>query len=463
MSWKADLAGDDEDLQSDVAFFDSEAASTSQPCYIQGDGVKNKPPCSASAVDLGSLGQNIRDAVSFTAQDALSSSSSSIGGNSGLLPFESSYRLPSSSFFARRVSPPVAPQNVSLTDRDMKEPSPPLLRSSCMEQDDENEDVDGQDATSSPRSSVTDSEGLSSLSEGSMEDLSESESITDVTPLHSPYMCDSPVPVMKLPVSKLTMSEAGINGVSRSGDSSSGSDSDRSSFSGARRKRSSAVPLPGKVRLGSKHQQREPVDLQLLVDAIRRLEAHQCEQGQANRARKEPRAKGRKNMSFSNEEVQRIDRENQRLLKRILAQQNRPRPKFDSRTPSRLAPSAVNRQRQQRQIEVENLMILRGATHSTVPHWNNRHLTLCAGSGSPKQHALPVMASRVALLKRIESAKPSREVAPSQDLSHVQRARSHSLSLTRHTLQTPPVLATAATPPLAGVKHFPPRQKHHSH
>ncbi|XP_065310427.2 cilia- and flagella-associated protein 97-like [Dermacentor albipictus] len=423
MSWKADLAGDDEDLQSDIAFFDSEAASTSQPCYIKGNGVENKPPCSAAAVDLGSLGQNIRDAVSFTAQGALSSSSSSIGGNSGLLPFESSYRLPSSSFFARRVSPPVAPQNVSLTDRDMKEPSPPLLRNSCMEQDDGNEDVDGQDAASSPRSSVTDSEGLSSLSEGSMEDLSESESITDVTPLHSPYMCDSPVPVMKLPVSKLTMSEAGINGVSRSGDSSSGSDSDRSSFSGARRKRSSAGPLPGKVRLGSKHQQREPVDLQLLVDAIRRLEAHQCEQGQANRAREEPRAKGRKNMSFSNEEVQRIDRENQRLLKRILAQQNRPRPKFDSRTPSRLAPSAINRQRQQRQIEVENL----------------------------------------ALLKRIESAKPSREVAPSQDLSHVQRARSHSLSLTRHTLQTPPVMATAATPPLAGVKHFPPRQKHHSH
>lgn len=423
MSWKADLAGDDEDLQNDVAFFDSEAAATSQPCYIQGDGVENKPPCSAAAVDVGSLGQNIRDAVSFTAQGALSSSSSSMGGNSVLLPLESSYRLPSSSFFTRRVSPPLAPPNVSLTDRDMKEPSPPLLRNSCMEQDDENEDVDGQDAANSPRSSVTDSEGLSSLSEGSMEDLSESESITDVTPLHSPYMCDSPVPVMKLPVSKLTMSEAGINGVSRSGDSSSGSDSDRSSFSGARRKRSPAVPLPGKVRLGSKHQQREPVDLQLLVDAIRRLEAHQCEQGQTSRARKEPRAKGRKNMSFSNEEVQRIDRENQRLLKRILAQQNRPRPKFDSRTPSRLAPSAINRQRQQRQIEVENL----------------------------------------ALLKRIESAKPSREVAPSQDLSHVQRARSHSLSLTRHTLQTPPVMAAAATPPLAGVKHFPPRQKHHSH
>lgn len=403
MSWKADLAVDDEDLQSDVAFSDSEAAASSRPCYIQGDDIENKTPSRAAAVDVGSLDD------AFIAQGVLSANS--VESSSGLLSLEPSYRLQSSSFFARRVTPP----NVALTDRDMKEPSP--LRNTCMEQD-------GDDG--SPRSSVADSEGLSSLSEGSMEDLSESESITDVTPLHSPYMCDSPVPAVKLPVSKLTM-QTSLNGAVTAGDSSSGSESDRSSFSGARRKSSPAVS--GKVRLGSKNQQREPVDLQLLVDAIRRLEAHQCEQSQASRARKEPPAKGRKNMSFSNEEVQRIDRENQRLLKRILAQQNRPRPKFDSRTPSRLAPSAINRQRQQRQIEVENL----------------------------------------ALLKRIESAKPSRDVAPSQDLSHVQRARSHSLSLTRHTLQTPPVMAAAvaaaaaAPPPPGGVKHFPPRQKHHSH
>lgn len=365
MSWKAVVDNNDEDSQNDVAFSDSEAAGSSQ--YNQGDDIE--APCGAAAVR------------------------SLDGANSGLLPLESSYRLPSSSFYARRVTPP----NVALTDA--QEP-----RNSCMEQD-------GEDTASSPRSSVTDSEGLSSLSEGSMEDLSESESITDVTPLHSPYMCDSPVPAVKLPVSKLTM-----QATAAASDSSSGSESDRSSFSGARRK--SAVAA-GRVRLGTKHHQREPVDLQLLVDAIRRLEAHQCEQ---SRARKEAPVKGRKNMSFSNEEVQRIDRENQRLFKRILAQQNRPRPKFDSRTPSRLAPSAINRQRQQRQIEVENL----------------------------------------ALLKKIESAKPSREVAPSPD--HLQRARSHSLSLTRHTLQTPPVMvAAAAPPPLAGVKHFPPRQKHHSH
>lgn len=442
MSWKANLGGSNNDLHlhSDVAFFD--AAATTQSCYGQDDSAENKPSCSTVAVDVAGLGQkcHIRDAVSFAPQSVLSSSGSSLpmAGDSGLLPLDS-YRLPTamgSGFFARRASPSVAPPNVSLTDRDMKEPPCPSLRNSRMEQDGENDDLDA----TSPRSSVsvTDSDGLSSLSEGSMEDLSESESITDVTPLHSPYMCDSPVPTVKLPLSKLALPESAVNGVARSArvdysssSSSSGSESDEGSFRGARRRPPHAVKLPSKVRLGGKNQQRDSVDLQLLVDAIRRLEAHQCEQGQTSRTRKEAvassLAKGRKNMSFSNEEVQRIDRENQRLLKRILAQQNRPRPKFDSRTPSRLAPSAINRQRQQRQIEVENL----------------------------------------ALLKRIESAKPSREVAPSQDLSHVQRARSHSLSLTRHALPTPPVGATAPPPPpppLAGViKHFPPRQKHHSH
>ncbi|KAH9373420.1 hypothetical protein HPB48_009465 [Haemaphysalis longicornis] len=401
MSWKADLGGSNNDLRlhSDVAFFD--AAATPPTCYGQDDSAENKPSCSTVAVDVAGL-------VPFAPQSVLSSSGSSLpmAGDGSLLPLDS-YRLPTainSGFFARRASPSVAPPAVSLTDRDMKEPSPPRTARTTTTLD-----------ATSPRSSVsvTDSDGLSSLSEGSMEDLSESESITDVTPLHSPYMCDSPVPTVKLPLSKLALPESALNGVAR----------------GARRRPPHAVKLANKVRLGGKNQPRDSVDLQLLVDAIRRLEAHQCEQGQASRARKEAvasnLAKGRKNMSFSNEEVQRIDRENQRLLKRILAQQNRPRPKFDSRTPSRLAPSAINRQRQQRQIEVENL----------------------------------------ALLKRIESAKPSREVAPSQDLSHVQRARSHSLSLTRHALPTPPVGATAPPPPpFAGVvKHFPPRQKHHSH
>uniref|UniRef100_A0A131XX65 Cilia- and flagella-associated protein 97 n=1 Tax=Ixodes ricinus TaxID=34613 RepID=A0A131XX65_IXORI len=429
MSWKVGLGDnhDDLDLQGevDVAFFDS------APTY-PGDRTDLK----SAPVDLGGRGQSchLASADLYPAQPIAIPS----------LPMDS-YRLPptlNSGFFGtlhqQCGASSSAPTNSTLsTDRDMKDaPSPPHRSMD-----------DDELGLTSPRTSITDSDGLSSLSEGSMEGLSESESITDVTPLHSPYMCDSPIPTRKLPRSKLTLPESILlsNGCARAEDTSSGSDSDNSgSFAGTRRKTSVKL-ASGKVRLGAanKHrQQSDAVDLQLLVDAIRRLEAHQCEQGHSSRTRKSggggdegqsssttsssSLAKNRKNMSFSNEEVQRIDRENQRLLKRILAQQNRPRPKFDARSQSRLAPSAINRQRQQRQIEVENL----------------------------------------ALFKRIESAKPSREVTSSQECAgHIQRSRSHSLSLTRHNL--PPssaVLAGPSVPPLGGVtKHFPPRQKHHSH
>ncbi|CAN8006130.1 unnamed protein product [Ixodes hexagonus] len=424
MSWEVGLGDnhDDLDLQGevDVAFFDS------APTYPNDRTDLKSPP-----VDLDPRGQSCHTASAglFAAQP---------------IAIPGSYRLPptlNSGFFGTLHQPcgasSSAPGNSTLsTDRDMKDvPSPPHR---SMDDDDL--------GVTSPRTSITDSDGLSSLSEGSMEGLSESESITDVTPLHSPYMCDSPIPTRKLPRSKLTLPGSSLlsNGSARADDSSSGSDSDNSgSFAGTRRK--TCVKLAsGKVRLGSSkhhnHRQSDAVDLQLLVDAIRRLEAHQCEQGHSSRTRKSgggdgqsssttsssSLSKSRKNMSFSNEEVQRIDRENQRLLKRILAQQNRPRPKFDARSQSRLAPSAINRQRQQRQIEVENL----------------------------------------ALFKRIESAKPSREVTSSQECAgHMQRARSHSLSLTRHTLSpSSAVLAGPSVSPLSGVaKHFPPRQKHHSH
>ncbi|CAN8032393.1 unnamed protein product [Ixodes persulcatus] len=359
MSWKVGLGDshDDLDLQGevDVAFFDS------APTY-PGDRTDLK----SAPVDLGGRGQSchLASADLYPAQPIAIPS----------LPMDS-YRLPptlNSGFFGtlhqQCGASSSAPTNSTLsTDRDMKDaPSPPHRSMD-----------DDELVLTSPRTSITDSDGLSSLSEGSMEGLSESESITDVTPLHSPYMCDSPIPTRKLPRSKLTLPESILlsNGCARADDTSSGSDSDNSgSFAGTRRKTSVKL-ASGKVRLGAanKHrQQSDAVDLQLLVDAIRRLEAHQCEQGQSSRTRKSggggdegqsssttsssSLAKNRKNMSFSNEEVQRIDRENQRLLKRILAQQNRPRPKFDARSQSRLAPSAINRQRQQRQIEVENLV-----------------------------------------------------------------------------------------------------------
>lgn len=78
-----------------------------------------------------------------------------------------------------------------------------------------------------------------------------------------------------------------------------------------------------------------------------------------------PGSRHRKNYSFTNDEVQRIDRENQRLL-RQLSSSSRPgsasgqKHRVTSNTPlNRLPHSALNRQREQQRIERENLAFLR--------------------------------------------------------------------------------------------------------
>ncbi|XP_068444863.1 cilia- and flagella-associated protein 97 isoform X2 [Clinocottus analis] len=80
-------------------------------------------------------------------------------------------------------------------------------------------------------------------------------------------------------------------------------------------------------------------------------------------------ARNRKNYSFTNDEVQRIDRENQRLLRELSRQSPGPRPGSTTRkNPShmasklphiRLSHSALNRQREQRRIEKDNLAFLK--------------------------------------------------------------------------------------------------------
>ncbi|XP_037328915.2 cilia- and flagella-associated protein 97 isoform X2 [Pungitius pungitius] len=81
-----------------------------------------------------------------------------------------------------------------------------------------------------------------------------------------------------------------------------------------------------------------------------------------------PGASNRKNYSFTNDEVQRIDRENQRLLRELSRQSPGPRPGSKARKqtptasklpPSRLSHSALNRQREQQRIERENLAFLK--------------------------------------------------------------------------------------------------------
>ncbi|XP_029288554.1 cilia- and flagella-associated protein 97 isoform X2 [Cottoperca gobio] len=81
-----------------------------------------------------------------------------------------------------------------------------------------------------------------------------------------------------------------------------------------------------------------------------------------------PYGRNRKNFSFTNDEVKRIDRENQRLLRELSRPSPGPRAgsTVKKRTPTaskspqvRLSHSALNRQREQQRIERENLAFLK--------------------------------------------------------------------------------------------------------
>ncbi|XP_034745930.1 cilia- and flagella-associated protein 97 isoform X3 [Etheostoma cragini] len=81
-----------------------------------------------------------------------------------------------------------------------------------------------------------------------------------------------------------------------------------------------------------------------------------------------PGGRSRKNYSFTNAEVRRIDRENQRLLRELSRHSPGPRPGSTARKKNhvanklpfcRLSHSALNRQREQQRIERENLALLK--------------------------------------------------------------------------------------------------------
>lgn len=77
----------------------------------------------------------------------------------------------------------------------------------------------------------------------------------------------------------------------------------------------------------------------------------------------QPPVAPRKNYSFSKEEVRLIDRENQRLLKELSRQAEKPgrsaAPRRSFGPPPKLYHSALNRQREQQRIERENLALLK--------------------------------------------------------------------------------------------------------
>ncbi|XP_014224591.1 uncharacterized protein LOC106650868 [Trichogramma pretiosum] len=66
----------------------------------------------------------------------------------------------------------------------------------------------------------------------------------------------------------------------------------------------------------------------------------------------------RKNMSFTNDEVMKIERDNEILLKKIITQHKAPKTNIQQIKP-RVSSSAINRRRLQKKIEEENMVLLK--------------------------------------------------------------------------------------------------------
>ncbi|XP_014801083.1 PREDICTED: cilia- and flagella-associated protein 97 isoform X2 [Calidris pugnax] len=101
----------------------------------------------------------------------------------------------------------------------------------------------------------------------------------------------------------------------------------------------------------------DAMDLNQLLKAFLQLEKKE-----QNLTVDQPSKGTRKNYSFSNDEVRRIDRENQRLLKELSKQSAKPRRttlKKSAGPPPRLYHTALNRQKEQQRIERENLAFLK--------------------------------------------------------------------------------------------------------
>ncbi|KAG7196806.1 hypothetical protein KM043_016919 [Ampulex compressa] len=65
----------------------------------------------------------------------------------------------------------------------------------------------------------------------------------------------------------------------------------------------------------------------------------------------------KRNVSFSKQESQRIEYENELLLRRIMAQQ-RPKEKFQERSQTCISTAEINRRKLQRKIEYDNILLL---------------------------------------------------------------------------------------------------------
>ena len=126
----------------------------------------------------------------------------------------------------------------------------------------------------------------------------------------------------------------------------------------------------------------DSMDLQLLMQAV--LEMEQDREKRQRQQRRvlfapPPKAKpqSKLNQTFSNDKVRTIDRENQRLMQRIMGMAKEAeatktkikKPKYAHREPPKLTPSAVNRLSEQRRIERENLVRTLFSTFLFIVHF----------------------------------------------------------------------------------------------
>ncbi|KAK1174833.1 hypothetical protein AOXY_G2422 [Acipenser oxyrinchus oxyrinchus] len=225
--------------------------------------------------------------------------------------------------------------------------------------------------------------------------LEESEdTVTDVTPLSTPDV--SPVQSFDIAMAKEDLKKQQIKkqrnvGLGLYGDSGDYySDEGEKRFPKTQKERCNmsgnnlALSVSLESGVGSRHNQKllsDAMDLNQLLKAFMHLESKKQKKVGIDC----PERKSRKNFSFSNEDVRRIDQENQRLLRELSRQarppSKSPKPKKPANPPARLYHSALNRQREQQRIERENM----------------------------------------AFLKRLESAKPTLGMKRSEQLSDYQR------------------------------------------
>ncbi|KAJ1215515.1 hypothetical protein NDU88_003123 [Pleurodeles waltl] len=104
----------------------------------------------------------------------------------------------------------------------------------------------------------------------------------------------------------------------------------------------------------------DAMDLNQLLKAFMHLDKKE----QRNVVFDHPAITRPKNYSFTNEEVRHIERENQRLLKELTRQATKPRnksltPKKPAGPPSKLYHSTINRQKEQQRIEKDNMALLK--------------------------------------------------------------------------------------------------------